>query len=77
MTNAITLMGKALANEGDPEIQSLLSAAFARFGQEACSNKKYKSIAALCASFEKITAQRPGLEWIFARASESKIACRR
>jgi len=30
-------------------------------GQEACSNKKYKSIAALCASFEKITAQRPGL----------------
>jgi hypothetical protein len=61
MTNAITLMGKALANEGDPEIQSLLSAAFARFGQEACSNKKYKSIAALCASFEKITAQRPGL----------------
>jgi hypothetical protein len=61
MSGAITLMGDALANEGDPEIQSLLSAAFARFGQEACSSKKYKAIAALCVSIEKITAKRPGL----------------
>jgi hypothetical protein len=61
MSGAITLMGDALANEGDPEIQSLLSAAFARFGQEACSSKKYKAIAALCVCDREDHGETPGL----------------
>ncbi len=47
--------------ETDPEIESLLSAAFARFGQEACARKKYKAVAELCHSFERVARQRPAL----------------
>jgi len=61
MPNALALIGQNLANESDPEIQSLLSAAFARFGQEACSRKKYKAVAELCYSFEKVGRQRPAM----------------
>ncbi|MFZ1917609.1 MAG: HEAT repeat domain-containing protein [Terriglobales bacterium] len=61
MPNAIAMIGEQLAKENDPEIQSLLSAAFARFGQEACARKKYRSIAELCVSFERIEPQRPAL----------------
>ena len=32
-----------------------------RFGQEACSRKKYKAIAALCSSFERVAQERPAL----------------
>ena len=61
MPNAIALIGEQLAKERDPELQSLLSATFARFGQEACARKKYKSIAELCVSFERIEPQRPAM----------------
>ncbi len=61
MSNAIALMSEKLAKESDSEIQSLLSAAFARFGQEACSRKKYKAIAELCASLERVAPERPSL----------------
>ncbi|MGB9236245.1 MAG: HEAT repeat domain-containing protein [Terriglobales bacterium] len=61
MPNAIALIGEQLAKENDPEIQSLLSAAFARFGQEACTRKRYKSIAELLVSFERIESQRGAL----------------
>jgi PilZ domain-containing protein len=58
-TNAIALIGAKLGQETDPEIQSLLSAAYARFGQEACSRKKYKAIAEICSSIDRIGQQRP------------------
>jgi hypothetical protein len=61
MPNTLAAIGETLTRETDVEIQSLLSAAFARFGQEACSRKKYKAVAELCISFEKIAAQRPAL----------------
>ncbi len=61
MPNAIALIANRLAHETDPEIQSLLSATFARFGQEACSRKKYRSIAELCLSFERIAPHHPAL----------------
>jgi hypothetical protein len=41
MSNTLALIGEKLSRETDPEIQSLLSAAFARFGQEACARKRY------------------------------------
>jgi len=61
MPNAIALMGEKLGKETDSEIQSLLSAAYARFGQEACSRKKYKAIAEVCSSLERVAAERPVL----------------
>jgi hypothetical protein len=61
MPTALAQIGEKLGKENDPEIQSLLSAAFARFGQEACTCKKYKAVAELCTSFESIAQQRPNL----------------
>jgi hypothetical protein len=61
MTNTIALLGDKLSRETDPEIQSLLSAAYARFGQEACAGKKYKAIAEVCSSFDRIALERPVL----------------
>ena len=61
MTNTIALLGDKLSRETDPEIQSLLSAAYARFGQEACARKKYKAIAEVCSSLEHIAHVRPVL----------------
>ena len=59
MPSAIALMGEKLGKENDPEIQSLLSAAFTRFGQEACTRKKYKAIAEVCSSLDQIAQERP------------------
>jgi hypothetical protein len=61
MPNALAMLGEKLSKESDPEIQSLLSAAFARLGQEACTRKKYKAIAELCDSLERVARQRPAL----------------
>jgi hypothetical protein len=61
MPNALFMIGEQLRMDGDSEMQSLLSAAFARFGQEACSRRKYKAVAELCDSLEKIAQQRPAL----------------
>ncbi len=61
MPNAIAVIGGQLAREKDPEIQSLLAAAFARFGQEACSRKKYRALAELSVAFGRISADRPAL----------------
>src|SRR5271154_320702 len=61
MPNALAMIGEKLAKESDPEIQSLLAAAFSRFGQEACAGRKYKAVAELCYSFERVAQQRPAL----------------
>ena len=61
MPNAIALIGEKLTEETDPEDQSLLSAAFTRFGQEACTRKKYKAIAEVCSSLERIAPGKPAL----------------
>lgn len=61
MPDTLATIGHNLANERDPEIQSLLSAAFARFGQEACTRKNYQAVAELCYSLEKVARQRPAL----------------
>src|ERR1700733_4608574 len=61
MPNALAMIAEKLSKETDTEVQSLLSAAFARFGQEACTRKKYKSVAELCLSLENIGRERPAL----------------
>ena len=61
MANSVALIGEQLAKESDPELQSLLSAAFARFGQEACTRKKYKPISELCVLLEKIATHHGAL----------------
>ena len=61
MPKAIALMSEKIAGESDSEIQSLLGASFARFGQEASSRKKYKAIAELCSAFERVAQDRPNL----------------
>jgi hypothetical protein len=59
MANAVSKVGEKLAQETDTEVQSLLSAAFTRFGQEACSRKQYKAIAEVCLSLVDIGKERP------------------
>jgi PilZ domain len=61
MPNALAMLGEKLGKESDSDIQSLLSAAFARFGQEACTRRKYKAVAELCYSLERVARQRPAL----------------
>jgi hypothetical protein len=61
MPNALAMISEKLGQENDSEIQSLLSAAFARFGQEACARKRYKAVAELCLSLERVAQQRPAL----------------
>jgi PilZ domain len=61
MPNTLALIGEKLAKEPDTEIQSLLAAAFTRFGQEACTGRKYKAIAELCYSLETVAKHRPAL----------------
>jgi hypothetical protein len=61
MPNALALIAEKLGTENDTEIQSLLGAAFARFGQEACTRKKYKAVAELCDSLERVAHERPAL----------------
>ena len=59
MPAAIAMIGERLAKETDSEMQSLLSAAFTRFGQDACSRKKYQAIAEICLSLVEIGKERP------------------
>jgi len=61
MPNALAMLGEKLGKENDSDIQSLLSAAFARFGQEACTRRKYKAVAELCYSLERVAQRRPAL----------------
>ncbi|MGA3105524.1 MAG: PilZ domain-containing protein [Terriglobales bacterium] len=61
MPNALAIIGERLGTENDTEIQSLLAAAFARFGQEACTRRKFKAMAELCLSLERVSKQRPAL----------------
>jgi len=77
MPDTLALIAEKLAMETDNEIQSLLNAAFARFGQEACSRKKYKAVVELCLSLEKIAHERPGIVQDLRSRVGIEIACPR
>ncbi len=59
MGGAIRSVTDQLCVEKDPELQSLLSAAFVRLSQEASEAKNYQAVNEVCAGMEKLQQQRP------------------
>jgi hypothetical protein len=61
MGKAIHTVSEQLCVEKDPELQSLLSAAFVRLSQEASESKNYPAVDAVCEGMELLLEQRPVL----------------
>jgi hypothetical protein len=59
MGKAIHAVSEQLCVEKDPELQSLLSAAFVRLSQEASEAKNYQAVNAVCAGMEMLLQKRP------------------
>jgi len=59
MGGAIHKVTEQLCVEKDPELQSLLSAAFVRLSQEASEAKNYQAVNAVCTGMELLQQQRP------------------
>jgi hypothetical protein len=59
MGRAIHTVSEQLCVEKDPELQSLLSAAFVRLSQEASEAKNYQAVNAVCGGMELLLQQRP------------------
>ncbi|HEY1424579.1 MAG TPA: HEAT repeat domain-containing protein [Candidatus Acidoferrum sp.] len=60
LIESIRRVGNQLAAERDPELQTLVSAAFVRLSQEAASKRCYPAMQQALASLESVEAQRPG-----------------
>ena len=60
LIESIRRVGTQLAAERDPELQTLVSAAFVRLSQEAASKRCYPGIQQALASLDSVEAQRPG-----------------
>jgi hypothetical protein len=60
LIESIRRVGSQLAAERDPELQTLVSAAFVRLSQEAASKRCYPAMQQALASLESVEAQRPG-----------------
>jgi hypothetical protein len=54
-------IGEALVRDPDPEVQSLLSAAFVRLSSEAGNRKQYGALSEVCEAIEGVAKQRPAL----------------
>jgi hypothetical protein len=54
-------IGEALVRDPDPEVQSLLSAAFVRLSSEAGNRKQYGALSEVCTAIECVAKQRPAL----------------
>ena len=59
--DTVAKIGEALVRELDPEVQSILSAAFVRMGSEAGNRKLYSAINLTCGAMEDVAKQRPAL----------------
>ena len=59
MGEAIRKLTQQLCVEKDPELQSLLSAAFVRLSQEASEAKNYQAVNEVCSGMETLLQQRP------------------
>ncbi|MGA9391481.1 MAG: hypothetical protein WBV69_13660 [Candidatus Sulfotelmatobacter sp.] len=59
MGDAIHRIADQLCVEKDGELQSLLSAAFVRLGQEASAAKNYKAVNEVCSGIEMLLQHRP------------------
>lgn len=60
LMEAIRRLGNQLAIEREPELQTLVSAAFVRMSQEAASKHFYPAMQQALVSLESVEAQRPG-----------------
>jgi len=60
LMEAIRRVGNQLAIEREPELQTLVGAAFVRLSQEAASKRCYPAMQQALASLESVEAQRPG-----------------
>lgn len=60
LMDAIKKLGNQLAVEREPELQTLVSAAFVRLSQEAASKRCYPAMQQALASLESVETQRPG-----------------
>ena len=60
LMEAIRRLGNQLAIEREPELQTLVSAAFVRLSQEAASKRCYPAMQQALASLESVEAMRPG-----------------
>jgi hypothetical protein len=61
MGKAIHRVAEQLSVEKDPELQSLLSAAFVRLSQEASETKNYRAVNEVCSGMDLLMQQRPVL----------------
>ncbi len=61
MNTAIRNVSEQLGKEKDPELQSMLGAAFVRLSQEASSTKNYGAIDQVCEGIETVGKLRPVL----------------
>ncbi|HLZ42950.1 MAG TPA: HEAT repeat domain-containing protein [Candidatus Sulfotelmatobacter sp.] len=61
MGQAVRKLSEQLISEKEPELQSLMSAAFVRLSQEASAAKNYAAVNEVCAGMELISVQRPVL----------------
>ena len=60
LMDAIRRLGNQLAIEREPELQTLVGAAFVRMSQEAASKRCYPAMQQALSSLDSIEAQRPG-----------------
>jgi hypothetical protein len=60
LMDAIRRLGCQLAIEREPELQTLVSAAFVRLSQEAAGKRCYPAMQQALASLDTVEAQRPG-----------------
>jgi hypothetical protein len=60
LMDGIRRLGNQLAVEREPELQTLVSAAFVRLSQEAASKRCYPAMQQALASLDTVEAQRPG-----------------
>jgi hypothetical protein len=60
LMDGIRRLGNQLAIESEPELQTLISAAFVRLSQEAASKRCYPAMQQALASLDSVEALRPG-----------------
>jgi hypothetical protein len=60
LMDAIRRLGNQLAIEREPELQTLVSAAFVRLSQEAAGKRCYPAMQQALSSLDNVEAQRPG-----------------
>ncbi|MGH9501454.1 MAG: HEAT repeat domain-containing protein [Terriglobales bacterium] len=61
MALSIRKIGDLMGKESDPDLQSMLSAAFVRLSTEASTNKQFAALNEVCIAMENMARQRPVL----------------